>query len=151
MACWKYILHRSKAFQERKSWKSIYQIPTGLQNCIWYYYCSVWSRKQVRVAQAMKSKSTNLLSLWRVIITYYNQHLLSSTFHLVSILTLFPGGNSERPGEDTGSCQFPFYPITQCSMPGWTKHKLESRLLGEKSITSDTQMTPCLWQKAKRN
>ena len=31
------------------------------------------------------------------------------------------------------------------------KHKLESRLLGEISITSDTQMTPPLWQKAKKN
>ena len=29
------------------------------------------------------------------------------------------------------------------------KHKLESRLLGEISITSDTQMTPPLWQKAE--
>ena len=28
-----------------------------------------------------------------------------------------------------------------CEMPGWMKHKLESRLLGEISITSDTQMT----------
>ena len=31
------------------------------------------------------------------------------------------------------------------------KHKLESRLPGEISITSDMQMTPPLWQKAKRN
>ena len=31
------------------------------------------------------------------------------------------------------------------------KHKLESKLLGEMSITSDTQMTPLLWQKAKKN
>ena len=38
---------------------------------------------------------------------------------------------------------------TSCEMPGWMKHKLESRLLGEISITSDTQMTPLLWQKAK--
>ena len=29
----------------------------------------------------------------------------------------------------------------------WMKHKLESRLLGEISITSDMQMTPALWQK----
>ena len=36
-------------------------------------------------------------------------------------------------------------------MPGWMKHKLESRLLGEISITSDMQMTPPLWQKAKKN
>ena len=30
-------------------------------------------------------------------------------------------------------------------MLGWMKHKLESRLLGEISITSDMQMTPPLW------
>ena len=30
------------------------------------------------------------------------------------------------------------------------KHKLESRLLGKISITADMQMTPPLWQKAKR-
>jgi len=35
-------------------------------------------------------------------------------------------------------------------MPGWMKHKLESGLLGEISATSDMQMTPPLWQKAKR-
>ena len=29
-----------------------------------------------------------------------------------------------------------------CEMPGWMKHKLESRLLGEIAITSDMQMTP---------
>ena len=42
-------------------------------------------------------------------------------------------------------------PITSWEMPGWMKHKLESRLLGEISIASDTQMTPPLWQKAKKN
>ena len=31
------------------------------------------------------------------------------------------------------------------------KHKLESRFPGEISITSDMQMTPPLWQKAKKN
>ena len=40
---------------------------------------------------------------------------------------------------------------TSCEMPGWMKHKLESRSPGEISITSDMQMTPPLWQKAKRN
>ena len=38
---------------------------------------------------------------------------------------------------------------TSCEMLGWMKHKLESRLPGEISITSDIQMTPHLWQKAK--
>ena len=40
---------------------------------------------------------------------------------------------------------------TSCEMLGWMKHKLESRLLGEISITSDMQMTQHLWQKAKKN
>ena len=38
---------------------------------------------------------------------------------------------------------------TSCEMPGWMKLNLESRLLGEILITSDMQMTPPLWQKAK--
>ena len=40
---------------------------------------------------------------------------------------------------------------TSCEMLGWMKHKLESRLQGETSITSDMQMTPSLGQKVKRN
>ena len=31
---------------------------------------------------------------------------------------------------------------TSCEMLGWMKHKLESRLPGEISITSDMQITP---------
>ena len=38
---------------------------------------------------------------------------------------------------------------TSCEMPGWVKHKLESRLQGEMTITSDTQMIPLLQQKVK--
>ena len=36
-------------------------------------------------------------------------------------------------------------------MLGWMKHKLESRLPGEISITSDRQMIPPLWQKLKKS
>ena len=38
---------------------------------------------------------------------------------------------------------------TSCEMLSWMKHKLESILLVKISITSDMQMTPPLWQKAK--
>ena len=44
------------------------------------------------------------------------------------------------------SMKSPFWEIL-----GWMNHKLESRLPGEISTTSDMQMTPPLWQKAKRN
>ena len=33
---------------------------------------------------------------------------------------------------------------TSCEMPSWMNHKLESRLLGEISTTSDTQMIPLM-------
>ena len=39
--------------------------------------------------------------------------------------------------------------ITSCEITGCMKHKLESRFLGEISITSDMHMTPPLWQKVK--
>ena len=38
---------------------------------------------------------------------------------------------------------------TSCDVQGWMNHKLESRLPGEISITSDIQMTASLWQKVK--
>ena len=40
---------------------------------------------------------------------------------------------------------------TSYEILGWIKHKLESRLLGETSITPDTQKIPPLWQKAKKS
>ena len=40
---------------------------------------------------------------------------------------------------------------TSCKTPVWTKHKLESQLPGEISVTSDMQMTPPFWQRAKKN
>ena len=43
------------------------------------------------------------------------------------------------------------YRVHHEKMLGWMKHKLESRLPGEISITSDMQMTPILWQKVKKN
>ena len=38
---------------------------------------------------------------------------------------------------------------TSCEILGWMRHKLESRLLGEISITSDMQMTPTLMAETK--
>ena len=45
-------------------------------------------------------------------------------------------------------CQAAYLTYTQSTsynMPGWMKHKLESRLQGEISTTLDTQITPPLW------
>ena len=44
-----------------------------------------------------------------------------------------------------------FMQSTSCEVLGWMKHKLESRLPGEISITSDMQMTPPLRQEELKN
>ena len=38
---------------------------------------------------------------------------------------------------------------TSCKMPGWMNHKLESRLPGEISTTSEMQMTPPFGRKQR--
>ena len=48
-------------------------------------------------------------------------------------------------------CLFNLYAEYIIETLGWKKHKLESRLPGEISITSDMQMTSPLWQIVKRN
>ena len=60
-------------------------------------------------------------------------------------------GNEYVKAECCHSAYLTYMQSASCEMPGWRKHKLESRLLGEISITSDMQMTPPLWQKAKKN
>ena len=57
-------------------------------------------------------------------------------------------------GKEAVYCRLAYLTYTQstsCEVLGWMKHRLESRLPGEISITSDLQMTPPLWQKAKKN
>ena len=48
-------------------------------------------------------------------------------------------------------CLFNLYAEYIMRSADWMKHKLESRLPGEISITTDMQMTPPLWQQVKRN
>ena len=50
-----------------------------------------------------------------------------------------------------GAIAFSIYAEYIMRNADWKKHKVESRLPGEISITSDMQMTPPLWQKLKRN
>ena len=63
----------------------------------------------------------------------------------------FQTGKGEQPAWILSPAYLTYTQSISSEMPGWMNHKLESRLMGEISITSDMQMIPPLWQKAKRN
>ena len=60
-------------------------------------------------------------------------------------------GKGVHQGCILSPCLFNLYADTSYGMLVWMKHTLESRSLGEISVTSDMQMAPSLWQKAKKN
>ena len=62
----------------------------------------------------------------------------------------FKIGKGVHQGYILSPCLFNLYAEYIMRMLDWKKHKLESRLPGEISISSDMQMTPPLWQKGKR-
>jgi len=61
----------------------------------------------------------------------------------------FQIGKGVHQGFILSPCLFNLYAEYIMRNAGLKKHKLESRLPGEISITSDMQMTPSLWQKMK--
>ena len=63
----------------------------------------------------------------------------------------FQIGKGEHQVYILSPCLFNLYAEYIMRHAGLDEHKLESRLLGEISITSGMQMTPLLRQKAKRN
>ena len=63
----------------------------------------------------------------------------------------FQIGKRVRQGCMLLPCLFNLYAEYLMRNAGLEEGQLESRLLGEISITSDMQMTPPLWQKVKRN
>ena len=63
----------------------------------------------------------------------------------------FQIGKGVHQGCMLSPCLFTSKKSTSCEMSGWMNHKLETRLLGEISTTSDMQMIVILWQRTKRN
>ena len=86
---------------------------------------------------------------WETCMQVKKQQLELDTGH--GTTDWFQIGEGVRQGCILSPCLFNFYAEYIMRNAGWRKHKLESRLPGEISITSDMQMTPPLGQKVKKN
>ena len=71
---------------------------------------------------------------------YAHQEAIVRTRH--GTMDWFKIGKGLRQGYILPPCLFNFYAEYAIKIPGWMNHKLESRLPGEISTTSDMQMTP---------
>ena len=80
---------------------------------------------------------------------YACQEAIVRTGH--GITDWFQKGKGVRQGCILSLCLFNLYAEYMMRNTGLEEAQLESRLLGEISVTSDMQMTLPLWQKVKRN
>ena len=80
---------------------------------------------------------------------FAGQEAAVRTLH--GIIDWFKIGKGVRQGCILSPCLLNLYAEYIMRNAGLKEAHLESRLLGEISITSDMQMTPPLWQKVKRN
>ena len=89
----------------------------------------------------------HLIYLLRIL--YAGQEERDRTGH--GTIDWFKIGKGRNQGFILSPCSLSYMQSTSCEMPGWMKHKQESRLPGYISITSDMQMIPPLWHKATEN
>ena len=80
---------------------------------------------------------------------YASQEATVRTGHGTS--NWFQIGKVESQGCILSPCLLNLYAVYIILNVSWMKQKLESRLSGEISVTSDTQMIPPLWEKVKKN
>ena len=133
--CW--IIEKPRQFQKNISFCFIDY--TKAFDCVYHNICGkFWKRWEYQ---------TTLPACWEVCIQVKKQQLEPD-------MEQQTGSKSGKVYVKVVYCH-PAYLIymqsTSYETLGWKKHKLESRLLGEISITSDMQMTLPFWQKGKKN
>ena len=123
----------------------------GLPHCRWILYqlsyLTVWITTNCGKSLKRWEYQTTLPTSWEICMQVKKQQLEPDTGQCY-------GSKLGKDFVKAVHCHLAYLTFMQSTsweMLGWMKHKLESRLLGEISITSDMQVTPPLWQKAKRN
>ena len=129
-----------------------------LSTCLYNLYAEFSSFQPLSCVQlfatpwtAACQASLSITNSWSLLKLMCIESMMPSS-HLIlyrPLLLLPPIPPSIRvfSNESIRRMRWPEYWSTSWETPDWMKHKLESRSLGEISITSDMQMIPPLWQK----
>ena len=133
--CW--IVEKGREFQKKTSISALLTMPKPL---------TVWITINWKTLKEMGIPD-HLTCLLRNL--YAGQETIVRT--VLGTTDGFQIGKRVHKGCILSPCLFNLYAEYIVRNAGLEKHKLESRLLGEISITSDMQMTPPLRQKVKRN
>ena len=118
-----------------------------LTPCLPNYMCLSFHYPPPPPRPHFRSFSSAVLDMARNL--YAAQEATVTTRH--GTIDCFQIGKGVRQGCILSLCLFNLYAEYIMRKAELRKHKLEPRLLGEISITSDMQMTPPFWQKVKRN
>ena len=125
------------------------------------YHCTSWEALIQELKWMLRKHTCETLDLWKILketpdhLTcllrnlYAHQEVTVRTGHVTT--DWFQIGKGVRQGCILSPCLFNLYTEYIMRNAGLDEHNLESRLLGEISITLDMQMTPPLWQKVKKN
>ena len=137
----------SRGTSRPRNWNQVSLI-LGRRFTIWATREAVWITTNWKI---LKQKGIPDHLTWLLRNLYAGLEATLITGHGTTVW--FQIGKGVHQGCILSPCLFNLYAMqsTSWEMLGWRKHKLESRLPGEISITSDMQMTPPLWQKVKKN
>ena len=119
------------------------------------YFCFIYYAKTFDCVD--HNKLWKFLKIWKYQITWTASSEMSMQFKKQQLELDMEQQTGSKLGKEyvkAAYCHPAYLTYMQskpCEMLGWMKHKLESRLPGEMSITSDMQMTPHLCQKVKKN
>ena len=123
---------KKKEFQKKKSISALLTMPKPLT--VWMDHNKLWKiLKEMGIPDHLTCLLRNL---------YAGQEARVRTGH--GTTDWFQIGKGVHRGCILSCCLFNLYAEYIMRNSGWMKHKLESRLPGEISITSDMQMTPPL-------
>ena len=134
---------KSKRVSEKTSISALLTMPKSLTVWITINFGKFWKRWEYQTTwpaswAPLPSKPIQI-----------GQEVTVRTGH--GTINLFQIGKGVCQGCKLSPCLFNLYAEYTMRNAGLLKHKLESRLPGEISITSDMQLTPPLWQKTKKN